>query len=151
MVENQMSDIILQFSDKSTLKSVKFFPSHANGTIAKLYSEAQPDQPYSLPDIIPANGFKLLLRYYGYGIIDIDENNAVDVLFTSLCVGDMYLFDLILTYTTNHISLTICKAFLELLPKFDQHLISNLEEMICSYLVENGFELLNQSIFINII
>lgn len=151
MVENQLSDIILQFSDNSTIKSVKFFPSHSNSTIAKLFSEAKSDIPYTLPDKFPVDGFKMLLKYYGFGVVDVNENNAVDFLLTAFYVGDMKLFGFIKSYVDNHITIYTCKSFLEYLPNFDNKIILNLNNNICDYLVENGYEILNQSIIIIII
>lgn len=57
----------------------------------------------------------MLLKYYGYGIVDINDNNIIDIYITSIILNELKLKNVCENYINNNLSVKIVKNLLHYL------------------------------------
>lgn len=113
VINNNYSDIIFIIENKE-IKCNEAIISTCNNTIKNIINNSKNKNEIYINNIT-VNGFIMLLKYYGYGIVDINDNNIIDIYITSIILNDLKLKNVCENYINNNLTVKIVKNLLHYL------------------------------------
>lgn len=80
----------------------------------------------------------MLLKYYGYGIIDINDNNIIDIYITSIILNELKLKNVCENYINQNLSVKIVKNLLHYLSDSSINISYDIIIKLNSFISLNG-------------
>lgn len=151
----------VEFLVKGTkIKGIKSILSAQNEIFDRLINDPLAGYIIQLPDVVSLNGINALFRYYGYGNADINTDNMMDALITSIALNEkdfcdnvqtykLYMYLYIYRYVKDNISLATFNLYLDWKEYLSCSMVSVLHLAIDKFIRTNYSEILNSTNIIN--
>lgn len=91
MMNEGFNDIILSIENED-IPAISSILCVSNQRLKSIIKDEQVEDVVALPELITKKAFSLLTIYYGYGTIDIEEENVCELLLCCICLNEEYLF-----------------------------------------------------------
>lgn len=99
---------------------------------------------------IEGNSFKELLNYYGYGCININNNNSIDLLLLSFYFKDNYLFNKVMDYCIKNMDINITYGLLNHINDIDINEYDRIMNKCKEFVQLNGTSILKNEKFMKL-
>lgn len=98
------------------------------------------------PDVSPSS-FSLLLTYYGYGAIKIDDDNVVDMIVICVSYGETSLLNVCIKYLHDHFNYKLAFDLFSNLKILNSRNLEETKKLIQSYIPIVGSYIIDSDIF----
>lgn len=132
------------------MRSIKSILIEQSPAFEQLIKRNQP--PIRLNPCVTRTGFMSIMTYLGYGVVDINDSNIIDILYASYHLSVTPLFHQCIFYIEHHQTLPAMKNLLEIICNAlstNQNIIFS-KQKINNYFQLNGYKLLLTGIYIYI-
>lgn len=129
------------------MRSIKSILIEQSPAFEQLISTNQP--PIRLNPCVTKIGFMNIMTYFGYGAVDINDSNIIEILYASYHLSVTPLFHQCIYYIEHHQTLPAMKNLLEIIcnaVSTNQNIIFS-KQRINSYFQLNGYKLLLTGIY----
>lgn len=135
-------DIHKWFADTILLIGNEEIP--VNRTLLCLFNEelkniilnSQDSMRISLPEIITKKAFLLMIRYYGFSTIKIDEDNVSELLLCAICLKEEKIITCCKHFILSHLSDKLIEELLNILQLIPESL-SEIKTAVTDYIRMN--------------
>lgn len=128
------------------VEGVKSIICSKNSTLSTIINDEKAFNVIPIEERIHVESFKMLLSYYGYGKIILDDENVSNLLYCCLCYFEMNLGNKCKEYILNYLCVNL---IIDLLKNVNPSLIENdsgeFKIKIESYIRENSVKLLSEA------
>lgn len=136
---------------ENIFKCVKNLLSSQNPLFSQLLNDSMNEtNELTLSSKCSVESIQLLITYYGFGEIEIDNENVIDLLKTCVYYNETKLIDICTEYISNHFSLDILIDLLNCSEIFKAECCEKIQELVSQKLGEMIIDLLDESIYIYI-
>lgn len=115
-----------------------------NETLRKIMEDIHREKEIRISEEVSKIGFEVLLRYYGYGKVIINENNVVDTLVASVCYKEEKLVYKCKAFIKTHPSIELIQEIYNRVPF--GNVVDELKLSLKDYMEIYGYKLLDDSI-----
>lgn len=148
MIEAGYSDLVFVV-EKEEISSIALFICHSNERLKNIIEDPKADDKIVLPDHITKRSFLLLSCYYGYGVVDINEENVCELLNCCICFNEVSLLNICLKYIKSHTSKKLVVDVLNILNLIPKYYLNDLDMVLKDYIQINCYEILNDKNILN--
>lgn len=149
MTNKCFSDIDIEI-DGEIIPCVKAFLCYKNPIFNKLISDPQCPSPLPLSDSVTKHGFMLLLRYYGYGSIEINVKNVMEILRICIMYNENYLLKICKEFIEKHFNEDLIKELLITTEYLQNNYMITTNNLLQNYLQYNGYDIFCKSELYNL-
>lgn len=148
MIESGYSDLVF-VAEREEIPSICLFMCHSNERLKKIIEDPKAEAKIVLPDHISKRSFLLLSCYYGYGVVDINEENVCDLLNCCICFNEVNLMNICLKYIKSHENKKLVVDVLNIFNLIPKYYLNDLEIVLIDYIQINCCEILNDKNVLN--
>lgn len=118
-----------------------------NETLRKIMEDGKRESEIKVCESITKTGFNILMRYYGYGKVKIDETNVSDVLMVCVCYNELELVERCKEYLEKNMKITLIQEIFNKIPCGT--VLNDLKIFFNDYMIIYGNKLLEDSLLMN--
>lgn len=149
MTNKCLGDINIEVNGE-IIPCIKSFLCYKNPIFNKLISDPLCPSPLPLSDAVTKHSFMLLLRYYGYGTIDINNENVVEVLRICILYNENYLLRICKEYIEKHFNEDLIAELLSTTEYLNNDYMNSTNDLLQNYLQYNGYDIFCKSELYNL-
>lgn len=123
---------------------ISYLVKDKNETLRKIMEDIHREKEIRISEEVSKIGFEVLLRYYGYGKVIINENNVVDTLVASVCYKEEKLVYKCKDFVETHPNIPLIQEIFDFIPC--GRVLDYFKEIFKDYMMIYGYKLLDDSI-----
>lgn len=144
MLNEGYNDIVLLIEGEE-VSSVSSLLCISNDRLKSIIEDDKVEKQILLPYQVTKNAFSLLCNYYGYGLIEINEENVSEVLMCCICLNEMKLLSICEKYVLNHENERIIMGILNLMENIPENYLCTMKLRMNDYISLNCTSFLNNN------
>lgn len=145
MLNEGYNDVVLLIENEEVC-SVSSILCVSNTRLKAIIKDEKAVGKISLPEKITRKAFCMLCRYYGYGMVEIDEENVCELLMCCICLDEENLLVKCKEFILSHLNNRVVVDILNEMNYLPDNYLSDIKTTICDYVCLNCISIFDDNI-----